>query len=336
MKKGLLFLYLGFISLTLLPAQDVDTQIRDAVNNLAARFNVTLDVSIGAVMMDGTNTPSAFSRFLSERVSHFAANNDMLRVIPLTRGLPAIRPTMPRQGHITGSFMLLGDRVDITLRMVSDTGGETLGSQNFSIPAAELSRMGIAIEPENMQAVREREQILEDIAPSVQDYSPPPPAPAAHAAPRQALEIAAWPNTDTFTFIDGEELRITLVANQNSYFKVFHIDIYNQMQLIFPNSVNRNNFIQANQPRTIPDAPVWFRVQAPFGQDTIIVVASSRQFTNLEETIGGQPVRLSHEAMLARGIGIQIGPAPQHEAVETASVRFNFTSLPAIWQHRQR
>jgi len=320
MKKVFLLFCLSFVCVTFLAAQEIDGKVREAINHLASRLTIPMDISIGTVTLDGTDTPSGFSRFLTGRITHYADNNDLFRVVPLTRGAPPVRPIGSQGGTISGSFMVLGDRVDVTLRLVSDSGS-SLGSQYFNISVAELRAMGIAIEPENMQAVREREQIMEqlNIQPAQDTIQPVQPQ---NITSPQAFEITAWPDTDTYTYIEGNNLRINILSNRNCYFLVYHVDKNNQMKLIYPNSVNTNNYLQANQQRTIPEAPQAYSIIAPFGQDTIIVLASTQQFTDFSS-----PQTLSQ--LGTRGLGMLIPPSNQTAAAETATTRFNFTSLPA-------
>jgi hypothetical protein len=146
----------------------------------------------------------------------------------------------------------------------------------------------------------------------------------------QSLQIHAWPNSSSYTFFDGDELRIHLLSNQDCFFKVYHIDIENKVQLIYPNVMHRNNQLRANELRTIPDPGMMYRIQAPFGMDTIIVVASRQQFLNLEAefAVVEQANQLMINNLLA-GRGLGIVQTPRTQTVETVSTRFSYSSLPS-------
>jgi hypothetical protein len=324
MKKGLLFPFLVFIGITFLPAQQIDNMVRDAVNNLASRLNVLLEVSIGSITLDNTETPSEFSRLLAGKVNHYATNNDLFRVIAKSRGIPSTRPSGPPKGTISGNFTVNGDKVTVTLELVSDSSGVRLGSQQFTLSLEELKKAGYEILPENIktpQEAKEQEKIFTPV-----DQKPPVNTGNALAVP---LIIKAWPNSDFDSFIEGDYLEINVVSNQNCFFKIYHIDINNDMQLIHPDNA-RDNELKANVPRTIGGGD--FKISRPFGQDTIVVVASNRQFVNIEPKgipLGKASLEKISNAVSSRGILVTNATSSQNVPVaETASVRFNFTSLP--------
>ncbi|MCL2805463.1 MAG: DUF4384 domain-containing protein [Treponema sp.] len=320
MKKYLMVLLLIFVCISVVFAQNVETRIKQAVDGLSVRLNFAMDVSLGSLTRDGVDTPSAFSRWLSDKISHNAVNNSLFNVIAPTRGMPSSRPSVARNGIISGTYFVRGNSVDVTLQLSSNNS--VVNSQNFTITVAELTQMGISIEPPNQHAVQEREQILEQLkVPIAQDNTRPVQEQNTASA---AFEITAWPNTDSFTFIEGDELRITILSNRNCYFKVYHIDINNQMQLIYPNSANTNNYLQANVQRTIPEAPIQYVIEPPFGQDTIVVVASGQQFSDIRNEI----------ASASRGVGVRLQNLPDNNqiiAAGTVSTRFSFTSLSSSY-----
>jgi hypothetical protein len=137
-------------------------------------------------------------------------------------------------------------------------------------------------------------------------------------------------------------MKITLLASQNCYVKVYHIDVNKQMQLIFPNQLNRNNYLAANTTRVIPESPVQLTLHAPFGQETIYVIASGDQFSNLEAEFV-QIREASREAVrnasIDRGASLQVKPGSA-PALGTTETRFNYTILPAsytdaVFQYRK-
>jgi len=317
MKKVLSVLLCGFVCCGFIFGQNLETKIKESVDSLALRLNFAMDVSIGAIIRDGVNTPGSFSRYIAGKVSHFAANHSLFTVVTLTRGKPS-RQGAARQGIISGTYVVRSNVVEITLELTSNN--VVINSQSFTVPTAELNRIGITIDPPNNQSVRIRDEVFDKLnIPDTNDKDRPSPAPGN----QKALEISAFPNTDTFTYIDGDELKINLISNQNCYFKVYHIDINNKMQLIYPNTANKNNQLRANQQRTIPEAPVRFNVQEPFGQDTILVIASIMQFTDIEVQIESA----------SRNVVIQIQELQDNPSVISgeAATRFSFTSLPSTY-----
>lgn len=321
MKKGLLFPCLVFIGITFLPAQQIDNEVRDAVNKLASRLNVLLEVNIGSITLDNTETPSEFSRLLAGKVNHYATNNDIFRVIAKSRGIPSTRPSGPPKGTISGNFTVNGDKVTVTLELVLDSSGVRIGSQQFTLSLAELKKAGYEILPENIntpQEAKEQEKIFTPLAPVVSNAS---------ANTANALIIRAWPNSDTNTYIGGDELKISLESNQDCYFKVYHVDIDKKMQMIYPNAQNMNNFMKANTVRTIPEGGIRYNIESPFGQDTIMVVASKQQFHNIEAEYS-QIRAATRDVVLNVGRGLGVQNTQTAQPMETVTVSFNFTSLP--------
>ncbi|MDR2767163.1 MAG: DUF4384 domain-containing protein, partial [Treponema sp.] len=200
--------------------------------------------------------------------------------------------------------------------LTSEPGGVILNTRDFNISAAELERLGIALLPENttLTEIKKREGLLNTPAPAV-----------------QAFTLRAWPDSDTRTYLDGDELKISIVADADCFFKVYHIDLNGDMQLIYPNEKNTDNRLAARITRTIPESDaITYVLRAPFGQDTIKVVAARRQFENLAAEFNkvwktdGETVR---RAESYRGLTMRY--APEGPAVETVTTGFNFTVLPA-------
>ena len=300
------------------PAQAIDNSIRDAVNSLAARLSNPMEISIGKLTLLETETPSELSRYLYTTINHHAVNNRQFRVVAPTRSMAAPAQGAASRGTISGTFNVEGDMVVVNLSLVSDSDNISIGSERVLIQAADLTGIPIAILPANVRTQEEarRNEVI---------FTPPVPQNNL-----SALRIDAWPNSSSFTYFNGEDLEINLISNRDCFFKVYHIDVEGKVQMIYPNARNRNNQIHANVMRTIPDPGIRYRIQAPFGQDSIIVVASGRQFENLEaefahieqanqNNIGG--------ILLGRGLGVELVEAvPQAETVNT---RFHFTSLPS-------
>jgi hypothetical protein len=319
MKKLFSAVCFLFCAAVTLPAEDIDGIVKTAVDGLASRLLYPLEVSIGGINLAGTESPSAFSRYLSNRILAHAPNNRMFRVVPPNRGIERNPPGGPEKGVISGAFLQEGVIVRVTLRLVTEPGGTVLDTRDFSVSTAELDRLGIAILPENitsLEEIKKREEML----------NPPASPPVT-----RIFTLKAWPNSDTRTYVDGDHLKISIVADADCYFKVYHIDLNGDMQLIHPSALNTNNRLRANVTRTIPESgAISYVLQAPFGQDTIKVVASRQQFENIEAEFNktwkatGETVR---RAESYRGLALQ--SAPEEPAVETITTGFNFTVLPA-------
>jgi hypothetical protein len=325
----------------LVNAQDIDGAVKKAVDSLAAPLNVPMEISVGQVTVAGSGTPSALSRYLAGKINHHAINNSLYRVVPVTRGPPPVRSGNVQKGVISGSFALIGGVVEVTLDLASETSGRAIASQSFTIPVSSLEEMGINVLPENLATqaeVQERDKIFtlpespaspvpvssgasSQTAPAnsgvpsqaapAGSSAPSQPPPVNAAVPAAAFTLEAWPDSDTAAYFDGDEIKINLLANRDCYFKVYQIDVDRRMQLIYPNQYNRDNRLRANAPRIIPEDPVYYTLGAPYGVETILVIASAEPFQNLESEM--VPVEASREAVSralegTRGLDMRIRP----------------------------
>ncbi|MCL2209129.1 MAG: DUF4384 domain-containing protein [Treponema sp.] len=337
MKKIVLISVLIFTGAVFLTAEDYNVKVRNAVNQLASRLNASIDVSVGNIFLDGTESSTGLSRNLYNKISTYTMDNIRFNLINRSRSASRVTAGAAQRGIIEGTYEVLGSNVEITLRLVSDPGERVLGQTQFTVPVSELGDIDIL--PENFKSqdtVREQENIFSSV-PVTKPESVPAPnqtlkSPGASVNDKTFL-VAAWPNSDTNTFFNGDELKITIEANKDCFFKVYHIDHNNNMQMIFPNSVNRNNRLAANTQRTVPDAGMRYNIAAPFGQDTILVIASTQQFENLEaEFPQVQKATTQSVNNILQGRGIDVQRIDQKVVQsETISTRFNFTSLPATY-----
>ena len=198
-----------------------------------------------------------------------ASNAAEFKVVERRRG--AIR-LLPLKGIITGEFVQRGKTVHVTLRVVSDPDERVLVSRDFTISAAELKKEGYDILPPNIKTVKEIKK--------KEDMFIPPAAPPDAAL----LKIEAWPNSVSNTYFAGDQVAINLLAARNCYVKVYRIDAQNKMQLLFPNQLNRDNFLKANTISSVPKYPVSvIAAKKPLGMEHIFVQVSTEQFPNLEK-----------------------------------------------------
>ena len=119
---------------------------------------------------------------------------------------------------------------------------------------------------------------------------------------------------------EGESIRFRVQASRNCYIKVIYLssigdgaaDETRINTLLFPNAHDRDNYIMAGKP-TIIGKMGELIVQKPYGKDIVTVVASIKQFTDIEESLrqaanSGQyyqrVTRNVGDAIRSRGIGV--------------------------------
>jgi hypothetical protein len=309
-------------------AQDLNSKVKDAVDGLSTRLNSSVAVRIGVVTLAGTDTPGALSRYLYDRINAHAPVNPKFRVIAPTRGIERVRPDEPWKGFIKGTYIQEGTNVRVTLQLVKDPGGEIIDSKEMLVSLQELQDLGVDILPDNIKTAAEAEE-KDGILPP----APEPVPPVIHdPIPANTFRLAAWPNSESRTYLDGDTLEINVEAERDCYIKVYHIDVNGAMKLLFPNTLNRNNFLPANTVRTVPEAPVQLLLEAPYGQESIMVAASTQPYNEKDlEAEFTQILQLSRDAVrnaAYRGVRLAVKGSP---AAETAATRFNFTILPPAY-----
>jgi hypothetical protein len=252
--------------------EEIENGIKNAVDALAMDLQVPADTRIGPFTFADTDAPAGISRYLTDIITYFAASNDKYNVLTVNYQIDTNAATLT--GHFTKSH----NRLDFTLELI--TPDETNdASQVVSIDINELERLGLSIEPENLDKITELEQIIESLADANTENTNNPPVSTAQA--NQGINIQAFFNSDSMTYFHRDQLKMTLTADRNCYFKVIHIDANNQMKMIYPNSSDTNNRLSANVPRAIFETANYM-LYDPYGAEVILVVASSQQFPNID------------------------------------------------------
>jgi len=234
----------------------VEAGIKKAVDALAAGLQTSTDTVIGPFLMTGKNAPSELSLFLTEKITHYAKNNQ-------GRKYRVVETGAENAAVLSGFFSKRNNRVDVTVEL-STPKKDADGSQIFSLSLALLEQIPLAVEPENINKMI----VLDDIVP----------VPAA-----ETVNIEARFNSATRTYKHADELKLTVTADRDCYFKIIHIDAENNFNMIFP-AKNDDNRLRAKTSRTVFDTPATRRVLCgPYGAETLVVVASPVQFPGIEQ-----------------------------------------------------
>jgi len=276
-----------------LAAQDViNREVGKAMKELSNVVLKRVNVSINEITMAGTkDMTSEFSVYLYPIIKHHAVtnSNSMFNVVdePRSRGLKTANDQST--GVISGTYNKRGNTVEVYLNLNID--GNLKGSYRFTIPISELA--GISVLPDNFktpeEAVKQDNTIAVITGTANQttqaDTAKQQPVSKPDATPTaQNIQITAWFDSQlgNRVYMHREPLEITVTADKDCYFKVIHIDVNNQMKMIFPNSDDRNNFIKANTSRAVFEK-TSYRFYGPYGAETLLITASTEQFVNIEK-----------------------------------------------------
>ena len=119
--------------------------------------------------------------------------------------------------------------------------------------------------------------------PAASPTAPPPPTPPAEIAQAHDFDLSIAVNKAVF--YENDLMTVTLQAAQDCYVRVYVINAEQQVQQLFPNKWQQDNFLKAGQAVPIPGpgAKFRFRMTKPFGTETLKAVAStSGQFEDLK------------------------------------------------------
>jgi len=299
-----------------------EEEIDKAVAAMARSVETVTTIAIGRISYGDTQTVSSFSAWLKNGIVTGAASRNMLRVATETesssfavasRGMTVTAPDADGsiQAVVTGSYAPLDTGVEVSLQLVS-TGGSrvVLSSSRFFISASELERRRLSLLPENNSAVissaqfEQRQRILESVS-----------------GRNNRWNFTVTPDTLDGIYYDGDYMTMRIYSERDCYFRIIHVDVSGETQLIYPLSANDSNFIRAGETRRIPDS-TRYRLHAPFGEELIIVSAYERQF--VQSQFSGQLTADS----LARGITVEGSDRTQMSPSATA--RFSYTILPGF------
>jgi hypothetical protein len=118
---------------------------------------------------------------------------------------------------------------------------------------------------------------------------------------------------------DGEYMKMRIFFAKDAYFKVTHIDVNGNAQVIYPTTSRDNNYIKAGQTRDIPDN-TKFKMTKPYGEEIILVAAYDAPFAVSRQTA---PVPVSNN-VITRGLVVESTETKTNiEPIATAKFTFS-------------
>jgi hypothetical protein len=158
----------------------------------------------------------------------------------------------------------------LSLRAVNVETGELQGSKSYMLNGRDPVLISMVNPNISAQRLTERETLLQPFNGKRNNFN---------------LTVS----TNKTVYYDGDELLITLRSNEDCYFVVYQVDVANNMQVIFPNPWDKNNFLKAGVSRTIPENSA-FSLHQPYGEEWILAYASPRDFKIPEDQYRPVPV----------------------------------------------
>jgi len=340
MKKSLLFRVVGALLLTAIVSTPVAGQVFTSEDAVVARMAdefqgmvkreglVVVRTALKGIRLEGTEVSGPISPWLEKRVTDAILLNsrEPVRLQVVDLGLfQKIDPDFVRQNpklmslnnvdaFIYGEYSKRGQDLFLTLDLVSMSDQHTLGRFQGTLAGKMLPTL--PLEPVNLTQTLQTSQALDNQIAN--------PAKAALDASTKPLKVSISSSRGNgASFSDGESITVVVSATKDAYFKLYHIDVKGQVQLIFPNRFQKDNFVKAGTLVQFPAANASFRFQLhePFGTEFVKAVASTLPFETTEsdfEELGS----------LRSGVMAQGMRAVDLVKAETAEAKMNYTINP--------
>ncbi len=204
---------------------------------------------------------------------------------------------------IFGKYRMEGALVKLTLTIFSNAFSKVLSETDMVLP------MGIV--PLGMQVIPADQDKISSIANEIDNL---------YGKSKLDIYITTARGNGA-VFNENEYMKVYLLASENCYIKMYLIGVDGNAVQIFPNKYEVNNFLPGKQMLQFPGktSPFKFQLVPPFGTETIKVIASTRQFTDVSENF-------KDLGMATRGIFIKETESKEMETMAEAKVLY--TILP--------
>lgn len=184
-----------------------------------------------------------------------------------------------------------------------------LSSSRFVIPSSELERRKLSLLPGKGDAVITKTE-----------FEAKQQAVVPYAGKDNKWIFTASPDVLDGIYRDGNYMTMRIYSEKDCYFRVVHVDVNGNTQVIYPVSASDNNFIRAGETRRIPDNN-RYRMGAPFGEELILAAAYEKAFAP-----GGQAGSVS-EASITSGLTAESSDN-RSAMTPSATSKFSYTILP--------
>ena len=250
-----------------------------AVSQMAMAVKDRITIAVGRIGYNDTQTVSTLSAWLKKSIIYYsgehhdkfqvASDVDSAALALASRGLTVEAHTgeNPIQAIVTGSFSPLEDGAAVLLQLISTGGGkEVLASAQFTVSGTELERRKLSLLPENdisMNTAKEFEEKLSAIGP--------------YAGAANQWAFAITPDVLDGLYYEGDLMSMQVYSDRDCFFRIIHVDVNGNTQVIYPVGEKDNNFISAGETRNIPDNFLYL-MGAPFGEELILAAAYDQPF----------------------------------------------------------
>ena len=297
-----------------------DEEVERAISFMARSVNQKTIVTVGRISYADTQTVTGLSAWLKNCIIasaqkqqdkfQVASDSESVDFAIATRGL-TIDADGAIQAVVMGNYSPLDNNAEVLLRLISTRGNKSvLASSRFLIPAAELQRRRLSLLPEKDNTVISKAE-FEAKQKAVESY----------AGKNNKWDFTVTPDVLDGIYYDEDYMTMRLFSAKDCYFRIIHVDVNGQTQVIYPAAPNDNNFIRAGQTRSIPDN-TRFRMGAPFGEEMILASGYERPFMSGPLSVSAP---LSANSIIR---GLEVESDNNMMMQPSATAKFSYTILP--------
>jgi len=304
-------------------ALDPQSAVAVGVGELLGTIEGPTTLAFAAITYSDSGLSSAFSAYLRDQILISLRSDNQISIsakpaVTITNSTGAavkkpdiggngVKSTAAARLTLTGTFFGgTRGKVSVFLELIDQEKETIVGESSFALDTS-LLPPGLSVPPVNFAtAVAAKNAVVQ-----------------AGELQGSTLRVRLWPeHGDGATYLDGQDLVLNFTANQDCYIKMYHIDVNGRVSLILPNQYSQDNFFRANRTYRIPPAgaPYQFQLGKPYGVEFIKVIASSRQFSDIERAF--TDLGRASRSLVTRGLTVN-GTGP----VETAQAMASYTIL---------
>jgi len=300
----------------------LDDEVEHVMRTMARAVNQKTVIAVGRISYEDTQTVSSLSAWLKNSIIsgaqkqhdkfQVATENESASFAVASRGFTASEPVAESsiQAVITGNYSPLDRGAEVSLRLISTTGNKAvIASQKFVIPASELERRKLSFLPEKNGVTISKTE-FEAKQDAVDPYS----------GKNNNWLFTVTPDVLDGIYYLGDYMTMQLYSEQECYFRIIHIDVYGNSQVIYPVADADNNFIRAGETRHIPDNNRYL-ISLPLGEELILVSAYENPF--IVRQSGISPLSPDY---VSRGLTVE--SKNETEMTPCVTARFSYTVLP--------
>ena len=297
-----------------------DEEVNRAVSDLAKAADEKIVIAVGRISYTGTQTVTGFSAWLKNSIIagaqkqqdkfHVASDSESADFALASRGFTAEALNSPVQAVISGYYSPLDNGAEVTLTLTSTAGNRpVMASQRFAISASEMTRRKLSLLPgKGSEPITKTE--FEAKQKAIDPYT----------GKDNRWEFTVSPDVLDGIYYDGDFMSMRIYSSRDCYFRITHVDVNGNTQVIYPIHAMDNNFIGSGETRRIPDN-TYFLLHAPFGEEMILVAAYDQPFiTSAKSGVSPLSAEMVAKSLPAQGDN-------KTDMIPSATAKLSYTIL---------